>query len=171
MEAHLDSSGLAVTRTVAGSSQPDGCQVEAPRGAGRVRVASSVATIYGRHVRDLAEQAIRTLGCADVDIEIRDQGALPYVLMARIETAVLRFGWRPLAPLLPPAVRHSPRWPDRTGTRAYVLGSQPRLFVNVGLHRPDTVILDWEDSISSAEKDAARILVRNAVTPEGGART
>jgi len=35
--------------------------------------------------------------------------------------------------------------------------------VNAGLHRPDGVILDLEDSVHPAEKDAARILVRNAL--------
>jgi len=35
--------------------------------------------------------------------------------------------------------------------------------VNAGLHRPDGVILDLEDSVHPAEKDAARLLVRNAL--------
>jgi len=35
--------------------------------------------------------------------------------------------------------------------------------VNAGLHRPDGVILDLEDSVHPAEKDAARVLVRNAL--------
>jgi citrate lyase subunit beta/citryl-CoA lyase len=35
--------------------------------------------------------------------------------------------------------------------------------INAGLHRPDGVILDLEDSVAPAEKDAARHLVRNAL--------
>jgi citrate lyase subunit beta/citryl-CoA lyase len=35
--------------------------------------------------------------------------------------------------------------------------------VNAGLHGPDAVILDLEDSVHPNEKDAARILVRNAL--------
>jgi citrate lyase subunit beta/citryl-CoA lyase len=34
---------------------------------------------------------------------------------------------------------------------------------NAGLHRPDGLILDLEDSVAPAEKDAARVLVRNAL--------
>ncbi|HEB84639.1 MAG TPA: CoA ester lyase [Bacteroidetes bacterium] len=34
---------------------------------------------------------------------------------------------------------------------------------NAALHRPDGLILDLEDSVAPAEKDAARVLVRNAL--------
>jgi citrate lyase subunit beta/citryl-CoA lyase len=35
--------------------------------------------------------------------------------------------------------------------------------LNAGLHKPDGIILDLEDSVAPAEKDAARLLVRNAL--------
>jgi citrate lyase subunit beta/citryl-CoA lyase len=35
--------------------------------------------------------------------------------------------------------------------------------INAGLHGPDGVILDLEDSVHPAEKDAARLIVRNAL--------
>ena len=35
--------------------------------------------------------------------------------------------------------------------------------INAGLHGPDAIILDLEDSVHPAEKDAARILVRNTL--------
>lgn len=45
----------------------------------------------------------------------------------------------------------------------YVPGNEPHLFLNAGLHKPDCIILDLEDSVPYSEKDAARILVRNAL--------
>ena len=42
-------------------------------------------------------------------------------------------------------------------------GNEPKYFINAGLHAPDAIILDLEDSVHPAEKDAARILVRNAL--------
>ena len=39
---------------------------------------------------------------------------------------------------------------------------EPKYFINAALHGPDAIILDLEDSVHHAEKDAARILVRNA---------
>ena len=48
-------------------------------------------------------------------------------------------------------------------SRLYLPGNEPKYFVNAGLHGPDAVILDLEDSVHHAEKDAARLLVRNAL--------
>ena len=42
-------------------------------------------------------------------------------------------------------------------------GNEPKYFINAGLHAPDAIILDLEDSVHYAEKDAARLLVRNAL--------
>jgi len=48
-------------------------------------------------------------------------------------------------------------------SRLYLPGSEPKYFINAALHGPDAVILDLEDSVHHAEKDAARILARNAL--------
>ena len=45
----------------------------------------------------------------------------------------------------------------------YLPGDAPGLFVNAGIHGADGIILDLEDSVAPPEKDAARILVRNAL--------
>ncbi|HPE23563.1 MAG TPA: CoA ester lyase, partial [Bacteroidales bacterium] len=47
--------------------------------------------------------------------------------------------------------------------RLYLPGNNPGMFLNAGLHSPDGVILDLEDSVSPDRKDEARILVRNAL--------
>jgi citrate lyase subunit beta/citryl-CoA lyase len=48
-------------------------------------------------------------------------------------------------------------------SRLYLPGDQPKLQLNAGLHRPDAVILDLEDSVHPDQKDAARLVVRNAL--------
>ncbi len=48
-------------------------------------------------------------------------------------------------------------------SRLYVPGSEPKYFINAALHGSDGVILDLEDSVHASEKDAARVLVRNAL--------
>ena len=45
----------------------------------------------------------------------------------------------------------------------YLPGNDPKFFINAGLHGADAIILDLEDSVHPGEKDAARILVRNAL--------
>jgi citrate lyase subunit beta/citryl-CoA lyase len=48
-------------------------------------------------------------------------------------------------------------------TRLYLPGNTPDLMLNAGLFGADEVILDLEDSVAPAEKDAARVLVRNTL--------
>ena len=48
-------------------------------------------------------------------------------------------------------------------SRLYLPGSEPKYFINAALHAPDAIILDLEDSVHHAEKDTARILVRNTL--------
>jgi len=87
------------------------------------------------------------------------------VISARIETAVKRAGLSSANKVLPEKVLlpdASPR--DRLRrSRLYLPGSEPKYFINAGLHGPDAIILDLEDSVHHAEKDAARILVRNTL--------
>lgn len=45
----------------------------------------------------------------------------------------------------------------------FLPGNAPNMIVNGGTLRADAVILDLEDSVAPTEKDAARILVRNAL--------
>jgi citrate lyase subunit beta / citryl-CoA lyase len=48
-------------------------------------------------------------------------------------------------------------------SRLYLPGGEPKYFINAALHGADAVILDLEDSVHAGEKDAARLLVRNAL--------
>ena len=126
---------------------------------------SRVELYYGDVIRQQVRDVLRTLGVEHALIEIVDEGALPFVIAARIEAAVRRAGLAPGKPALPEAVTlaaPSPR--DRLRrSRLYLPGNEPKYFVNAGLHGPDTVILDLEDSVHYAEKDTARLLVRNAL--------
>ncbi len=48
-------------------------------------------------------------------------------------------------------------------TSLYIPGNNPGMLVNAAVFGADSVIFDLEDAITLAEKDAARILVRNAL--------
>ena len=48
-------------------------------------------------------------------------------------------------------------------SRLYLPGNEAKYFINAGLHAPDAIILDLEDSVHHAEKDAAEAAVRNAL--------
>lgn len=138
---------------------------ERRRGGIDINLRSRVALYYGDNIREQVGIVLATLGIAHAHVEITDEGALPFVIAARVEAAGRRAGIAPAQPALPGAVplpAASARERLRR-SRLYLPGNEPKYFINAGLHAPDAVILDLEDSVHFAEKDAARILVRNAL--------
>ena len=138
-----------------------------PRDSGGIEIAleSRVAPYYGDSILHQAREVLTILGVQHAKLIIHDEGALPFVISARIEAAVHRAGLAelfralpPKRPLPPPSARDRLR-----RSRLYLPGSEPKYFVNAALHAPDAIILDLEDSVHPDEKDAARILVRNAL--------
>lgn len=135
------------------------------RGGIVVEIESRVKTYYGDAIRRQAEEVLEALGVRHARVEIHDEGALPFVVAARIEAAVRRAGLGQNTRVLPDRLRlpePSPR--DRVRrSRLYVPGSEPKYFINAALHGADGIILDLEDSVHVSEKDSARLVVRNAL--------
>ncbi len=127
---------------------------------------SRVEVLYGQSIRDLARTTLAALGASDLSVTIEDSGALPFTIMARLEAAVRRLRPQTTHSVLP-AINATAQYAsarDRLRrTRLYLPGNTPKFFINAGLHCPDAVILDLEDSVPPPEKDAARALVRNAL--------
>jgi citrate lyase subunit beta/citryl-CoA lyase len=130
-----------------------------------ISLESRVAAYYGTAILSQTRDVLDELGVKHARVTIHDEGALPFVIAARIEAAVRRaglaLGKRSLPaqhPLPPPSPKDRLR-----RSRLYLPGSEPKYYVNASLHGPDAVILDLEDSVHRAEKDAARIVVRNAL--------
>jgi len=130
-----------------------------------VALESRVAPYYGETMLEQARAVLAELGIKHARVSIHDEGALPFTIGGRIEAAARRAGasldkrWLPEQHALP-----SPSLKDRLRrSRLYLPGSEPKYFINAALHEPDAIILDLEDSVHRDEKDAARILVRNAL--------
>jgi len=130
-----------------------------------ISLESRVAAYYGSSILGQARDVLGELGVKHARLAIHDEGALPFVIAARLEAAVRRAGLALGKRSLPeqhPLPAPSPK--DRLRrSRLYLPGSEPKYFINAALHEPDAVILDLEDSVHRAEKDAARILVRNTL--------
>jgi len=134
-------------------------------GGAEVAIRSKVQALYGHSIRKTVETVLGAFGVENARVEVDDQGALPYVVAARVETALRRCGLsgrslpeRTIAPPVGPTARDRLR-----RSRLYLPGNEPKFAINAGIHHPDGVILDLEDSVHRDEKDAARILVRNAL--------
>ena len=138
-----------------------------PRDAGGIELGleSRVGPYYGEAIQTQARHVLEALGVKNAKVSIHDEGALPYVIAARLETAVRRAGLGANHKALPDKVAPpGPSQKDRLRrSRLYLPGTEPKYTINAGLHGPDALILDLEDSVHHAEKDAARLLVRNAL--------
>jgi len=138
-----------------------------PRDAGAIEITleSRVKPYYGDSILAQVRQVLESLGVRHARVVIYDEGALPFVIAARIETAVKRALLGTGGHALPEQVpRPEPSPRDRLRrSRLYLPGTEPKYSINAGLHGPDAIILDLEDSVHHAEKDAARILVRNTL--------
>ena len=141
-------------------------QIE-PRDSGGIEIVleSRVKPYYGESIATQSRQVLDALGIKNARVGVHDEGALPFVIAARIETAVKRGGLARLLKCLPEQVGlPAPSSRERLRrSRLYLPGTEPKYFINASLYGPDAIILDLEDSVHHADKDAARILVRNTL--------
>lgn len=136
------------------------------RGGLKLSVTTKVEAMYGDAVRATCRAALDALGVKHASVTVEDYGALDFVLAARIEAAAKRAGLGEGREYLPepgPGFGAPSRRERFRRSRLYLPGNEPKFFLNAALHEPDAVILDLEDSVAPSEKDAARILVRNAL--------
>jgi len=134
-------------------------------GGNALQIKSSVQDLFGDQIRASIETALERLGVKNVEVVAEDLGALDYVIQARVETAARRL-FKVKEPGCLPEAAVTPGAPARQRlrrTRLYLPGNNPDLMLNAGLFGADEVILDLEDSVAPAEKDAARLLVRNTL--------
>jgi citrate lyase subunit beta / citryl-CoA lyase len=138
-----------------------------PRDSGGLEITleSRVAAYYGEAILAQTRQVLDALAVKHARVSIHDEGALPFVISARIEAAAKRAGLSAGKSVLPdPVALPEPSVRGRLRrSRLYLPGSEPKYFINAALHGPDAIILDLEDAVHPAEKDAARILVRNTL--------
>jgi citrate lyase subunit beta/citryl-CoA lyase len=130
-----------------------------------IHLESKVDALYKESIQDLALRILDFFDVKDADIKIIDRGALPFVLSARIESAIKscietdKEYWLDLIP------ENSYRTEEDRSRRSrlYLPGNTPKLMLNAGIHKPDGIILDLEDSVALDKKDQARLVVRNAL--------
>ncbi len=130
-----------------------------------IKLASKVKSMYGNSITSELEKGLVFFGIKNALLEVNDSGALPFVLMARLEAVVktLIDSDKELLPEMIEANKYGSERKRFRFSRLYLPGNTPSMMLNAGLHSPDGVILDLEDSVAPAKKDEARLLVRNAL--------
>ena len=128
-------------------------------------IKSKVKSMYGKAIETQCRDLLTFFGVKNARLSVNDTGALPFVIAARVEAAVRALTGTTTS-FLPEMIAENnyPSLKDRFRfSRLYLPGNNPGMFLNAGLHSPDGVILDLEDSVAPDKKDEARILVRNAL--------
>lgn len=127
---------------------------------------SKVESMYGESIHELVIDMCRFFNIKNAKIKIDDYGALPFAIAARIETALKRnspgIKKEYLLAINKKSQYKSAKQRLRR-SRLYLPGNEPKYFINAGLHKPDCIILDLEDSVAPNEKDSAQLVVRNAL--------
>ncbi len=131
-----------------------------------VDLESKVMGMFGRKITEQCQAIMASLGVAHARVTIRDAGALPWALSARIEAAAKQAdpGLSGVHLVEPVATWNAAAERQRLRrSRLYLPGNEPKFMVNAGLYHADGLILDLEDSVAPEHKRAARYLVRNAL--------
>lgn len=130
-----------------------------------IDLTSKVEVLFGEAIRNLCLEVLRYFGIDNAHLIIEDKGALPFVMAARLEAAivqVIKTDKEFLPSMLPENLYSSMRDQHRL-SRLYLPGNTPSLMINAGIHTPDAIILDLEDAVALHKKSEARLLVRNAL--------
>jgi len=136
------------------------------KGGVKISLKSKVESMYGTSIRNLIKDVLKHFKIKNAEVFVEDYGALPFTLAARLEAAIKKLFPENDKEYLLPFNKKSlyKTTKDRLRrSRLYLPGNEPKYFINAGLHKPDGIILDLEDSVAPAAKHDARFLVRNAL--------
>ena len=130
-----------------------------------IDLASKVGTLYGDSIISLAKKILDYFDIKNAKLRIEDSGALDFVLAARLEASIRQITdtAKEYLPDMLAENEYSTAKDRHRRSRLYLPGNSPKLMLNAGIHQPDAIILDLEDSVAPAKKDEARYLVRNAL--------
>ena len=131
-----------------------------------INLQSKVDVMYGESIRNQILDMCKFFDLTDAEILMEDSGALPFTIAARFEMAVKKLMPETISEYLLPFNKKNQYKTSKDKlrrSRLYLPGNEPKFFINAGLHSPDGIILDLEDSVAPSEKEAAQLVVRNAL--------
>ncbi len=142
-------------------------EIEKKKSGGiKLNIKSKVQSMYGKKIEEEIQEMLKFFSIKHANIFIEDAGALPFTIAARFELAVKRLYPEIVSEYLLPMNKanfYKTKKDKFRRSRLYLPGNEPKFYPNAGLHNPDGIILDLEDSVAPTEKDAAQLLVRNAL--------
>ncbi|MEN8123233.1 MAG: aldolase/citrate lyase family protein [Bacteroidota bacterium] len=135
------------------------------KGEIQLSIKSKVNALFGKSIEKLCYDELAFFGIEHAILSIVDRGALPFVIMARIEAAVKQL-IDTEKEFLPNIIQENTNETLKEQfrfSRLYLPGNSPSMMINAGIHNPNGIILDLEDAVAPEKKEEARFLVRNAL--------
>ena len=136
--------------------EADGVQIEQK---------SKVEVLYGKANIELCKDILKFYGIENALLTIEDKGALPLIIAARVEAAIKQLidtDKEYLFDIIEENKYFSEKEQFRF-SRLYLPGNSPSMMLNAGIHDPNGIILDLEDSVAFNKKKEAQLVVRNAL--------
>ncbi len=130
-----------------------------------IQLESKVKVLFGESIIKLINEILEFFEIKNADIKIEDSGALPFVIAARVE-AVIKKLIKTEKEFLPEIIKENKYQTTKDRyrfSRLYLPGNSPSLMLNAGIHKPNGIILDLEDSVAVDKKSEAQLIVRNAL--------
>ena len=137
-----------------------------------VNLQSPVLRQYGKYEKALITKTVQDAGFADVQVDVQDNSAWDYTLIARVEAALER-GCGGAKLEHGQAVAKTDRGPKLDLTQKatqklrrsmmFVPGNSPKMINSADIYGADSLMFDIEDSIAVTEKDAARLCTAHAL--------
>lgn len=130
-----------------------------------IQLQSKVGVIFGKEIIKEIKNILNYFDITKTKVLLEDSGALAFVIAARVEAAVKQLIQtdKEYLPELIEENKYQTTKDRNRFSRLYLPGNTPSLMINAGIHKPDGIILDLEDSVAPDKKAEARLLVRNAL--------
>jgi len=131
-----------------------------------IDIESSVKVLFEKAILKQVQSICDFFKVATGELKIKDFGAVPFVIAARVEAALKKAYPQISAEFLLPLKVYASYSSQRDRfrrSRLYIPGNQPKLMLNAGIHHPDGIILDLEDAVAPPDKHDTRFVVRNAL--------
>lgn len=135
-------------------------------GGVKIDIQSKTKVLHFSKIEHSCQNTLADLKIKHGKLSVIDNGGQYFVLQARIESAIKLAFPENINESLPIFKKHAQYKSSRNRfrrSRLYLPGTQAKLMLNAGIHQPDAIILDLEDSVAPSEKNSARIIVRNAL--------
>ncbi len=134
-------------------------------GGVKIEQKSKVEVLFGKANIELCNDILKFYGIKNAQLTIEDKGAVPLIIAARIEAAVKQLIDTDKEYLLDfiEENNYTSEKEQFRFSRLYLPGNTPSMMLNAGIHDPNGIILDLEDSVAFSKKKEAQLVVRNAL--------